>query len=604
MNQEISSFNIKNTIESFKTLPKVFKLLWSVRKLYLLLITVLYLISGVLPTISILSTQWLLNAIQAGQGKEFTNVLYPLIVYLILSFFSYIVFQLNSYLQSIFRVDLNYKLNTMILEKAKALSLSDFEDSAVYDKLRRAQNETIEKPYVAFSITLNIVSQFVGFISSLTILLHWNPLYTSLVLIVPIISTIYIFKIGYIQYKIEYERSQERRKAWYFGYLLTNDIAFKEIRIYNLGDFFIKGYKNLNKKLIKQDKQLIKKRTAMLLIFEILNQAVNGYILYLIVKSAYIGKILLGNTVAYIRTISNVKGNMEGMLSLISAIYQNNLYIKQLFEFLEMPSKEDTMLQESKRIKEIQTIEFNNVSFKYPNMKVYALKDITFKVEKGENISLVGENGSGKTTLIKLLSGFYNEFEGEILINNISIKEINQESLGQKIGVLFQDFNRYEMTLRENIGMGKLEHITNGKKLKDAMEKAYATEISRELPSGIDTQLGVWFEGGVQLSGGQWQRIALSRAFLRDADIYILDEPSSSLDPISENEIFKKTLELTRDKIGIFISHRLYNLKRIPSRIMVLKDGKLVEAGTHDELMSLEGYYSYLYNLQNPYALG
>lgn len=241
MDQGIYSFNVKNTIESFKTLPKVLKLLWGVRKSYLILITIFYIINGILPAISILSMQWLLNAIQSSKGKEFIHVLYPLIVYLILNSFGYIASQMNSYLQSIFRIDLNYKINTMILEKAKVLSLNDFENSEIYDKLRRAQSEAIERPYAAFSISLGIMSQSLGFISSLAILLYWKPLVIPLVLIIPIISTIYMSKMGYIQYKIEYERSQERRKTWYFSYLMTNDIAFKEINVYRLGDFLIGG---------------------------------------------------------------------------------------------------------------------------------------------------------------------------------------------------------------------------------------------------------------------------------------------------------------------------------------------------------------------------
>lgn len=599
MKQEIYSFNFKDAIKSFKTFPKVFKLLWSVRKFHLMLIAIFYIINGILPAISILATQSLLNAIQTSRGKEFIYVLYPLIIYLALNSFGYIISQFNAYLQSIFRIDLNYKMSVMILEKAKTLSLSDFENSEVYDKLRRAQSEAIERPYAVFIILLSLVSQFLGLISSLAILLYWKPWVILLVVIIPTISTIYMAKIGHLQYKIEYERSQERRKSWYLNYLMTNDIAFKEIKIYKLGDYLIKAYKDLNKRFIKQDKKIIKKRTLASFVIEILDQIVGGFILYLIVQSAYIGEILLGNTVAYIRSLSNIKGNMEGVLGSISAMYQNNLYIKQLFDFLEMPVKKEISISDSIPIEEIKTIEFINVSFKYPNREEYALKNISFKIRKGENISLVGENGSGKSTLVKLLSGFYDDYEGEILINGISIRQINKENLGSKIGIIFQDFNKYELTCRENIGLGNIDLIDSDIKLQDAIDKAYANEMVNNLPNGIDTQLGVWFSGGVQLSGGQWQRIALSRAFLRDADCYILDEPSASLDPISEHEIFRRTSDLTRDKISIFISHRLYNLRKISSKVLVLKEGKLIEQGTHEELMSLNKHYRYLYDLQN-----
>ncbi|QAT62370.1 ABC transporter ATP-binding protein [Acidilutibacter cellobiosedens] len=597
MDQEMYSFNLKDAIKSFKLFPKIFRLLWSIKKLSLIFIVISYIIRGLLPAMSIISTQILLNAIQTSVNKKFSYVLHPLIIYLSIIFLGYIISQLNTYLQSIFRIDLNYKINVMILEKAKNLSLKDFENSEVYDKLRRAQNEAAEKPYTVLSIMLELISQIIGFISTLAILIYWKPWTILLLVVIPITSTIYMTKIGYLQYKIEYERSQERRKAWYLSYLMTNDIAFKEIKIYKLGDYFIKGYKKLNKKFIKQDKKIIKKRTFVSFGFQILDQITGGFILYLIVQSAYMGEILLGDTLAYIRSLSNIKGNMEGLLTSISSIYQNNLYLKQLFDFLEMPVKLEKSIGTS--IEEIKTIEFIDVSFKYPNRQEYALKNISFKIRKGETISLVGENGSGKSTLVKLLSGLYDDYEGEILINGVSMNQINKESFREKMGIIFQDFTKYELTCRENIGLGNINLMDNDVKLQAAINKAYANETVDALPKGIDTQLGVWFSGGVQLSGGQWQKIALSRAFLRDADCYILDEPSASLDPVSEYEIFQRVSELTKGKISIFISHRLYNLRKISSRILVLKDGQLTEQGTHEELMDLNGHYGYLYRLQN-----
>jgi ABC-type multidrug transport system fused ATPase/permease subunit len=291
---------------------------------------------------------------------------------------------------------------------------------------------------------------------------------------------------------------------------MTNDIAFKEIKIYKLGNYFIKGYKKLNKKFIKQDKKIIKKRTFVSFGFQILDQVTGGFILYLIVQSAYMGEILLGDTLAYIRSLSNIKGNMEGLLTSISSIYQNNLYLKQLFDFLEMPVRLEKSIGTS--IEEIKTIEFIDVSFKYPNRQEYALKNISFKIRKGETISLVGENGSGKSTLVKLLSGLYDDYEGEILINGVSMNQINKESFREKMGIIFQDFTKYELTCRENIGLGNINLMDNDVKLQAAINKAYANETVDALPKGIDTQLGVWFSGGVQLSGGQWKKNSIIKS--------------------------------------------------------------------------------------------
>ena len=224
---------------------------------------------------------------------------------------------------------------------------------------------------------------------------------------------------------------------------------------------------------------------------------------------------------------------------------------------------------------------------------------MSFKIEKGEKISLVGENGSGKSTLVKLLSAFYDTYEGEILINGIELKKINKTCYRQKMGVVFQDFNKYELTCRENIGIGEIQCINNDVLLEDALEKSGSKEFVAQLPKGLDNQIGVWFEEGVQLSGGQWQRLAIARAFLKKSDCYIFDEPSSALDPVSEADVFKKTLSMLDGKIGIFISHRLFNLRKFSSRILILKEGCLIEEGSHEALMATESHYSYLYNLQN-----
>lgn len=598
MDKEFYIFNFKEGVKSLKLILKVLKLLWSVRKFYMIVIIIIHILNGILPTFSILAFQSLLNSIQTDMDKESTYILYSLAIYLSINSFGYIIAQLNSYLQNIFKIDLNYKISVLILNKVKNFSLSNFESSEVYDKLRRAQNEAMDRPYIVFSILLSLTSQLIGLISFITLLLYWKPWVIFLIISIPIISTIYAARIGHMQYEMEYERSQERRKAWYLNFLMTNDIAFKEIKIYSLGSYFIEGYKSLNKKFMRQDKKILKKSAIASFTFEILDQITGGFILYLIIRSAYIGEILLGNTVAYIRSISNIKGNMQGLLGSISSVYQNNLYIKQLFDLLDM-QVEEVPVSDSILIDKVEAIEFLNVSFKYPNRKEFALKNISFKIVKGESISLVGENGSGKSTLVKLLSGLYDNYEGEILINGIPIRKINKECLGSKIGVIFQDFNKYELTCKENIALGNIKLIDDSIKIWDAIDKACADKVINNLPKGIESQLGVWFSGGVQLSGGQWQKIALARAFLRNADCYILDEPSSSLDPVSEREVFQKISELTKEKISIFVSHRLYNLKRVSSKIFVLKKGELIEKGSHEELMNLGGYYSYLYDLQN-----
>lgn len=599
MNKELFQFNIKDIINSFKLLPKIFKLLWSLRKSSVILIIVINLVNSFIPIFSLLVTQLLVNIVQISIGKEFKAVIFPLILYLIITFIGYIVSQVKSYLESVFIIELAYDINVLILEKSKMLGLSDFENSDIYDKLRRAQSEGVNSPYKTFSIILYSVSQFILLFFSLVILLYWKSWIVLIIMINPIILTISMVKIGHLQYKIEYERAYRRRKSWYFQYIMTNDITFKEIKLYKLGEYFIDNYKKLNKQFIYEDKRIIKKRIITLIAFGALDKLISAFMIFLIIVDVFTGKIFIGSALTYIKSLNNVNNNIQVILGSVSELYQNNLYVSQLFEFLELPIRLLGENKNSKYIEEIQSIEFKNVSFRYPNRIDYALKNISFKINKGETIALVGENGSGKSTLIKLISGFYDNYEGKIFINSMPLENINMESLNNKLGIIFQDFNKYELSCRENIALSQLELLKNDEAIKNSIDKACADEIINKLPKGLDSQLGVWFAEGVQLSLGQWQKIAISRAFLRNADCYILDEPSASLDPIAEKEIFQRSKVLMKDKIGIFISHRLYNLKYITSRILVLKDGFLIQEGTHKELINLEGHYKYLYELQN-----
>lgn len=592
----LSSF--KDVVSSFKYAPRIFKLLLTINKKYLIIISILYIISGIIPTLSILATQYLINCIQTGINHNIEYMLFPFIIYITISFLNFIIIQLLTYFEGKFQIQLSYKLNCIVLDKTKTLNLCDFENSEVYNKLKRAQNETANRPYVVFSSILNLIKQLITLISSASVLILWKWWIVIIILVVPIISTIYMIKLGNLQYKIQWNRAEKQRKSWYASYLLTNDIAFKEIRLYNLTKYFIDMFKELNEGFNKQDIFILIKKTQISVVFQMLDEIVGDLIGLYIIKSAFSGQILLGSTIAYFRCISNVQSNTQSLLETIASLYQNNLFIKQFFEFLDYRPNSPRIIN-YQVIDEIRSIEFKNVCFEYPNKSSYALKNINFKIYKGERVALVGENGSGKTTLVKLISRLYDNYGGQILVNDIPIEEIDSKCFREKIGVVFQDYTKYQLTFRENIGLGKLEYLYNDKKIMDTVERVNIKKMLNSLPKGIDSQLGVWFSNGVQLSGGQWQKIALSRAFLRDADCYILDEPSASLDPLAEYEIFKKSFELTDDKIGIFITHRLFNIRKLATRILVLDDGRLIEEGTHEELMNCDSHYKILYEIQN-----
>jgi len=602
--------NFRKVFETFTYWPKILKLLYKINKKYLIVIILLNVIVGIVPAINLLVTQKLINSIIIASGTSIENralVIIAFVQLLTVGVISNVIGIIKRYCQDNFQKILAYDINIQIMTKASNLSLKDFDDSDTYDKLQRAQKEAGYRPFEILMSMLTIISAIVTLVSSALVLILWKWWIACILVFVPVLSTVSLLKQGQREFLVQWKRAPESRKSWYITYLLTRDTTFKEIKLYNLGEHLINKYTGIFKKFFREDKALITKRSILTFIFDMINQTVVGIVTGIIIFSTVAGEIMIGNLVGYMKAVALTQSNSMLVLNTIFRMYQNNLYIKQLFEFLELPeleTKHNLFLDEEKsryEIKVIEKIEFKNVSFKYEKAKDYAIHNVNFTINKNESIAIVGENGSGKTTLVKLLTGLYDISQGEILINNISINKINKKVLREKIGVALQDFIKYELPARENIGFGDLNLINDDAKLYDSARYADIDTVIKELPKGLDNQLGVWFAEGTQLSGGQWQKIALSRSFLKNSNVYVLDEPNSALDPLSEREIFNKFYKLTNNKIGIFISHRFSTVKKA-NKILVFNKGKLIEQGTHDELIQISGHYAELYNVQaEPY---
>lgn len=594
---DYQAVNMKNIIHTFKYWPCIFRLLWKSDSKRLIAIIFLTVLSGVMPMITLIASQNLINAVVLHMNQKFDYILRAFLFLVVVSLFSEVIQAVRGHHEMLFRNILQHQINVSIMDKAIHLQLEDFENAEVYDKLQRAQNEANYRPYQVFSSILGVLGGVVTFLSSAVILLSWRWWVVCILLFIPLISSIYFVKIGQHEFWIQWVRAPRYRKSWYLNFLLTRDTAFKEIKLFHLGNYLLEKYKKINREFIQEDKLLLKRRTIITLVFQTLNQFAGDIIVLMILWSAFRGEILVGSVVAYIRAVSLTQSHSQGILSSIFSIYQNNLYIKQLFEFLDLPLRKPLDVETEKRLGNIHTIEFRNVSFRYPGTEDYALKNVSFAIHKNETIALVGKNGSGKTTLVKLLTKLYPLDEGDIFINGIPINELSTYELRERIGVIFQDFVRYELTMKENIGFGNLKYLDINEKLMASAELTGLSDIIEKMPKKLDTQLGKWFEEGYQLSGGQWQKIALARAFVRDADVYILDEPSAALDPLAESEMFQKFFELTNQKIGLFISHRFCTVKHA-KKIIVLDKGQIVESGTHEELIKANGLYASLYNVQ------
>lgn len=568
--------SIKRTIQYiYKVSPSYF--------IFSLLFTIL---TGFTSSISILGTKLLINGIVEASTTKEDNFILILIVYATINISILIIQSINNYINAKHQLKIEYKMNMDILEKCRELRLQDFDDSEVYNILGRAEMEGQTRVYMAYRNILSIITQLASIISISAIILSWNSYIFLLIFISPIISTLVNTKIGYRNYMMRMERTGEVRKMSYINYLLTNNIACKEVKTYNIGSYLIDIFSKIKKKVNNQDINITKTRTRWSI--GLTEELISLFVISKIVKMAAIGKILVGDTVAYIDSLSTIQSNVAGFLNSFSEIYNDILYVEQFYKLLDLDVGNND--NREVEIEEIKEIEFKNVNYIYEGSNNFTLSNINTKIKKGELIGIVGENGSGKTTFIKLLSGFYDNYQGEILINGIELMKINPDSLRKRMGIIFQDFNKYEMTLRENIGFGNLNEIYNDKKIEKILKEINLKNKIDKFSDKIDTQMGNWF-AGEELSKGQWQRIALGRAFIREADLYILDEPTSSLDPISEKEIFTLVVEKSRDKIGIFITHRLENIVELNLRVIMFSEGQIIGDGSSEQLMgSCEEY--------------
>ncbi|HDR7807016.1 MULTISPECIES: ABC transporter ATP-binding protein [Bacillus] len=604
VDQTDKSVSLQNIIFAFSYWPRIFLFLWRANYVYLIFILLISLCRGLIPAVLLLATQNIVNSVSETMGTvNFSSTAETVLLFIALTIFNEFLSILETHFTSIYKTNISNHINVEIFEKVGKLCLEDFENAEVQDQLQRSQQEANYRPFEIFQQILSIFTGCVTLFSSAAILINWNWSIALSLGLIPILFFFAYLHLGKKEFVIHYNRIPRYRKSWYLTYLLTRDSSFKEAKLYQLHGHFLNDYQNIINDFLNEDKSLAKKRTILSLFSQIISNVLIGGIIMYIAFAAFKGEINLGNLVAYISAVTLTYNNSQNIMFNIVNICKNNLYIEQLFSFLDYPVKEVDNKVIGNKVnnkilkKPIESIEFRNVSFKYPETDHYALKNVSFSLKKGETLALVGRNGSGKSTLVKLLTLLYTNFEGDILINGRNIKDIPPTKLYSEIGMVFQDFVQYEMSLRNNVGFGDIENLENDVKIKKSLFNAGLPNLTEKLPQKLETQLGKYFQEGNQLSGGQWQRVAISRAFMRDASLYILDEPSAALDPKAEADIFQRFYTLVANKIGIFISHR-YTTLRYASKIIVLEEGEIVEEGNHYELMENEGLYSELYNLQ------
>jgi len=492
-----------------------------------------------------------------------------------------------------------YSIDTSvrIIKKTSELDLDQLEDSEFYDKLERARQQTTGR----VGLMSNILTQGEDVIVILSLLagvMVFEP-WLIILLVVSIIPTILNeIKFSGTSYSLARSWTQERRELDYLRYAGASDVTAKEVKLFGLSNYIAERFKVLSDKYYLQSKKLAKQRAAWGSFFNVIGTGAYYGAYVLIVFRTVAGIFSLGDLTFLSGSFYRLRSKLQGFFTRFTAITESALYLQDYFEFLDLKYEENPSEGKLPPPKKItKGFEFKNVGFKYPKSERWVVRNINFELKAGEKLAFVGENGAGKTTLIKLLLRFYEPTEGEILLDGIPVKQYNKTKYQQYFGVIFQDFVKFELTLRENIAMGEIGEIGNQSRIANAAEKSLADQVVSELPKGYDQQLGKRFKQGKDLSGGQWQKIAIARAYMKDAEVLILDEPTSSLDARAETEAFKRFIQLTEGKTAVIISHR-FSTVRIADRIMVLKDGAVLEIGTHEELMQNNKLYAELFNLQ------
>ena len=579
---------------------RALNLVWTTSRPLTLILAALTLVAGVLPAAIAYVGQLIVDGVVLAMSQDGADKA-PVLWLLALEATIVIMVAASqrgiSASQSLLRALLGQRVNVMILEKALTLQLTHFEDSDFYDKLNQARREASSRPLSLVKRTFGLVQNAIS-LSSFAVLLYAFSPWAVLILVGAGLPSFFAeAKFSGDAFRLFRWRSPETRMQMYLETVIAREDGVKEVKLFQLGPRLLQRYRDIFNKLFVEDRKLTLRRDSWGFILGLVSTAAFYGAYAWIVAATINAEITLGAMTMYILLFRQGQAAVAAILSAISGMYEDNLYLSNLYEYLGQPVVARGGTATSGPNPE-RGLEFDNVSFAYPGARENALSNIDLQIKPGESLALVGENGSGKTTLIKLLTRLYEPTAGSIRLDGLDLKDWDVDALRQRTGVIFQDFGRYQFSVGENIGAGDVRHIDDEDRWADAASTGMAAPFIDAMPDGYNTQLGRWFKGGRELSGGQWQKIALSRAFMRtDADILVLDEPTAAMDAASEAAIFEHFRAASDEKITILISHR-FSTVRAADQIVVIHDGAIVEIGNHESLLQLGGQYASLFKLQ------
>ena len=594
----------------FYRLFYIFGLVWKSSPVILVTLLLIAIFNGFMPVISSLISKSILNELQliiekTALGEAIGSFWGSTIVFLIIFFFSFRILQrvVNRISNATTRIageKVVRHVKVLIMEKTKELDLAAFDMPDFYEKLENANREAGNRPINILNSTFSVITTVISLISYVIILSTALPIAALCIMIVSIPGAIINFYYRRKNFDYMRRRSKDRRQMNYYSNVLVNKDVAKEVRIYKLSDLFIERYKEVFEHYYIGLRKLILRENILHVVVTIISAVTNCIFFALIALRVFMGKIKIGDYSLLTGSITTIANDVNTLISTSATIYEGTLFIDNLVSFMK---EKPTVVCKSTHPVPVargcaHTIDFEHVSFRYPGTDRDVIHDVNLHIESGSTVVLVGLNGAGKTTLIKLLIRLYDPTEGRILLDGRDVREYEPEELYRIFGIIFQDFGKYAFSVSENIQFGDLEREATDEDIRAAAISANADDFIQRLPDGYKTPLMRFFESnGIELSIGQWQKLSVARAFFSQSDILILDEPTASLDPLAEQEIFNQFDTLRHDKTSIFVSHRLSSAT-VASKIVVLEYGRVIEEGTHRELMEKQGRYYELFSTQ------